>query len=167
MSQPRIILGIDPGYDRCGWAVISAEGRSQITALEYGCIETNRKAEKYDRFGQIRRELEAMIVSQGVNEIALESLFFSRNVSTALPVSEVRGLIFGLALQHNLTVAEYQPTVIKSAVTGYGRADKNQVTEMVCRQLKLEKIPKIDDTGDALAVALTHAVQNPLVSAKL
>lgn len=152
-----ILLGIDPGYDRCGWAVISFEGR-HVKPLAFDVIQTSKKQTKYQRFEQIYRFLEELVTTHTVEEIAVEDLFFARNVNTALPVSEVRGLIFSLAIQHKIPVSEYKPNQIKQTVTGHGQADKTQVLKMVVRQLGLEKIPKIDDTGDALAVALTHAV---------
>jgi crossover junction endodeoxyribonuclease RuvC len=152
-----IILGIDPGYDRCGWAVISLESR-QVKPIAFDVVQTSKKQAKYERFAQIFSFLQEQIQQYSVEEIAIEELFFARNVNTALPVSEVRGLIFSLAIQQGIPVAEYKPNQIKQTVTGHGQADKTQVLKMVMRQFGLEKIPKIDDTGDALAVALTHAV---------
>lgn len=152
-----IVLGIDPGYDRCGWAVISIEGR-QVKPIAFDVIQTSKRQTKYERFAQILIFLEEKIQQHSVQEIAIEDLFFARNVNTALPVSEVRGLVFSLAIRSRIPVAEYKPNQIKQTVTGHGQADKSQVLQMVMRQFGLEKIPKIDDTGDALAVALTHAV---------
>lgn len=152
-----IILGIDPGYDRCGWAVLAAEGRT-FKPLAFDVIQTSKTETKYERFQQILLFLEEVIATHQVKEIAIEDLFFARNVNTALPVSEVRGLVFSLAIRAQIPVIEYKPNQIKQTVTGHGQADKQQVMHMVMRQLGLEKIPKIDDTGDALAVALTHAV---------
>lgn len=155
-----IVLGIDPGYDRCGWAVVQKSGRHFHT-LAYGCVQTSPQQTKLERFGAIWQELEEVVTKLPVEVIAMESLIFARNVSTALPVSEVRGMILALAWQKKLAVAEYPPSTIKLTVTGYGKADKEQVYAMVEKQLKLEKKPKLDDTGDALAVALTHLVTTP------
>lgn len=152
----QVILGIDPGYDRCGWAVV-AQQNSAVKAVQYGCIQTSAQQSKTDRFQEVWKHFSQIFEEYPVNVIAIESLFFSRNVSTALPVSEVRGLVYGQSFLHNVPIAEYQPGSIKLAVTGHGRAPKDQVLKMVCRLLKLEKIPNLDDTGDALAVALTHA----------
>lgn len=161
MSDNRqLILGIDPGYDRCGWAVVASRlGRrdsAQLVQADY--IQTNRQASKTQRFAQIWQHLQQIFTTYPITTIAMESLFFSRNVSTALPVSEVRGLVYAQALQHQVPLFEYKPAAIKMAVTGYGRADKQQVMRMVVQLLKLEKIPNIDDTGDAIAVAITHTV---------
>jgi crossover junction endodeoxyribonuclease RuvC len=154
------VLGIDPGFDRCGWAVVTGSG-STPQALAFDCIQTAKRDGKFARLDQIRRTLIEILTENPVDALAMETLFFSRNVSTALPVSEVRGLIIGLALERGLPVAEYPPATVKLAVAGYGRAEKSQVTKMAARLLRLEKIPKIDDTGDALAVGLTHWLQAP------
>lgn len=152
-----IVLGIDPGYDRCGWAVVHQDKRD-LTALGYGSVETNRAATKQDRLGQIYDELSQVLDRVPVTAIAMESLVFGRNVSTALPVSEVRGIVFALAWQRGILVTEYSPPTIKLTVTGYGKASKEQVLALLEKQVKLEKKPKLDDTGDALAVAVTHLV---------
>lgn len=151
-----IILGIDPGFDRCGWAILEVEGNKE-KPLAFDTISPSRKLEKLERFKVLWEEIENLIQQYQPTDLAIESLFFARNVSTALPVSEVRGLIFALAFEHKLKLAEYKPNQIKLSVTGYGNADKRQVTLMITKLLRLEKSPKIDDTGDALAVALTHS----------
>lgn len=156
-----IVLGIDPGYDRCGWAVLQRVGR-EIHAIGYGCIETNRQDAKLQRLGHICDEVTAILGKVKIDEIAMESLVFGRNVSTALPVSEVRGVIQALAWQNQIPVAEYGPSTIKLTITGYGKADKQQVYALLEKQVKLEKKPKLDDTGDALAVAVTHLVTQPI-----
>lgn len=156
-----IVLGIDPGYDRCGWAVLQRSG-TEIKALGYGCVQTSRLDDKLVRLGAICDEISSILKRVSVDVMAIESLIFARNVSTALPVSEVRGVIQTLAWQNQIPVAEYPPSSIKLTVTGYGKASKDQVYSMVLHQVKLEKKPKLDDTGDALAVALTHiAMQLP------
>ncbi len=153
-----IILGVDPGYDRCGWAVIESIG-NRFQPLAFDCLQTTKQDGKWLRLDRIRQHFVTLLEQYPVAAVAVESLFFSRNVSTALPVSEVRGLIFGVALAKQIPIFEYPPASVKLAVTGYGRAEKDQVTKMAVRLLGLEKIPKIDDTGDALAVALTHGLQ--------
>lgn len=152
------VLGVDPGFDRCGWAVIKTE-KTLATPLAFDCLQTNKKQEKLQRFLTIQRHFVEILANFPIDALAVESLYFSRNVSTALPVSEVRGLLFGLALERGIPIFEYAPPTVKLAVTGYGKADKTQMLKMITRLLKLEKIPKIDDTGDALAVALTHILQ--------
>lgn len=154
-----IVLGIDPGYDRCGWAVLQSTGR-QVSAIAYGCVQTAKADSKLVRMGAIWDELTEVLSKVKVDAIAIESLVFARNVSTALPVSEVRGLVMALAWQRQLPIAEYPPSTIKLTVTGHGQAPKEQVYTMLEKQIKLEKKPKLDDTGDALAVAVTHIVMS-------
>lgn len=156
--QSRLILGIDPGFDRCGWAILERVGR-QDRVVAADTWTTNRRQSKLERLHDLQRQVQQVVKQWQPQEMAIEELYFSRNVSTALPVSEARGIILGVAFEHELSVFEYQPSAIKLAVTGYGRANKQQVTDMVVRLLKLEKSPKIDDTGDAIAVALAHAAQ--------
>lgn len=155
-NERAVILGVDPGYDRCGWAVLATQGK-QVKLLDCNSVETNRQADKQTRFLQIWNHFQHLLQEYPITEISMESLFFSRNVSTALPVSEVRGLVFAAALQAGIPVYEYGPSQIKVAVTGDGRASKQQILKMIAVLLKLEKIPKLDDTGDALAAALTHS----------
>lgn len=150
------ILGIDPGFDRCGWAVLSAQGTRQ-RLIAGDCITPPKSSENETRFRYLYQELALLFHTHHPDVVALESLFFSRNVTTALPVSEVRGMILALAFAADLPVHHYRPDQIKMTVTGHGRADKGQVARMTARLLGLEKIPKIDDTVDAIAVALTHA----------
>lgn len=155
------ILGIDPGYDRCGWAIVDVDERShqQPQAIVFGTWQTDSTKSKIERFAEIQQDFLTILKDYHPQEVALEKLFFARNVSTALPVSEVRGMLISLSLQNNLSIFEYQPNEIKLTTCGYGQANKQQMLTMVTKLLNLEKIPKIDDTGDALAVALTHAVQ--------
>jgi crossover junction endodeoxyribonuclease RuvC len=150
------VLGVDPGFDRCGLAVVEQNKRQQEQAIFFDCAVTKARQPKVDRFKTIWNLADELIVQHQPDSIAIEDVFFARNVSTALPVSEVRGLFFALSFVYNLPIFEYRPNQIKQTITGYGRADKQQVSQMVCRLLGLENIPKIDDTSDALAVALTH-----------
>ena len=166
MSQPktkslRLVLAIDPGYERLGWAVGQVK-RSQIIVLDQGCLTTPKKLDHFKRLGQIKTQLTQIISQYQVQELAIEDLFFGRNTTTALKVAETRGLIFGLALDHKMKIYEYHPQSIKLAVTGHGRSDKKSLEKMVRRLLKLDTQPLIDDTIDALAILITHSVQNRL-----
>lgn len=152
------MIGFDPGYDRLGWAVIDATNRTEPVALDYGCITTDKTGTIYQRYQAILLELESIIERHKPQAAALESLFFNTNVTTAMRVSEVRGLIFSAVLPTDCTIAEYTPSQIKQAVTGFGRADKAAVTKMVMLQLKIKSEPQYDDTVDALAVAFTHSL---------
>lgn len=155
-----IILGIDPGYDRCGWS-IGKIVNGQYQLLDFAVIQTDKKASIFARFGQISQQLQLLIAEYQPQHLAIENLYFSKNTSTAMRVAEIRGLIIGLALQNQLQIFEYDPVSIKLAVTGNGHADKTAVAKLVLAQLKLQKLSSagkiIDDAMDALAVGLTHA----------
>lgn len=150
------ILGIDPGYDRLGWAICEISGPN-LSVIKYGCIQTNKKENIFERYKQIIDELSVIINQYQPQELAIENLYFSKNTKTALRVSESRGVVITLALQEKMTVHEYNPVTIKQAVTGFGQADKKAVEKMTLMQLKLTNKDKvIDDAIDALAVAVTH-----------
>ena len=161
------ILGIDPGFDRVGWAVGSSSSAFDIKLLEYGCIQTNKKQDVFTRYKQIAAELKLIIQTHKPTELAIENLFFSKNTSTALRVSEARGIIIGTCLDSNTTVHEYNPNQIKQAVTGHGRATKTAMEKMVKLQFLLPKDEKIiDDAIDALGILLTHSVTRKTNSAR-
>lgn len=148
------IIGIDPGLGRMGWGVIEVQN-SEFKMIECGCIETKAGPEE-KRIEQIYVQLKAIIDDLDPDVLAVEKLFFGRNVTTAFMVGQARGVVLLLAAQSKLPVFEYGPGEVKVAVTGYGKADKNQIGQMVKAILKLKTLPKLDDTTDALAIALTH-----------
>ncbi len=150
------ILGIDPGLGRMGWGVIEVQ-RNNIEAEKYGCIETANHLPVEQRLAEIYYKLQAILNNEKPDAIALEELFFNTNAKTAFIVGQARGIVLLLAAQHNLSVGIYTPLQVKIALTGYGRAEKSQIGQMVKILLHLNKIPKPDDTTDALAIALTHA----------
>ena len=146
------ILGIDPGTARMGWGVIDDE-----TMIACGCLETAAKQPEETRLNFLFIQLNQLIKKYQPEAVAVEKLFFFKNLTTVMPVAQSRGIVLLAAAQNKLPVFSYPPLQIKQAVTGYGRADKNQVQQMIKSILKLKKIPKPDDAADALAVALTHA----------
>jgi len=156
-TKNNIVLAIDPGFDRLGWAVGEVKNR-KVTVLGYGCIQTDKKEQIFPRYSQIIKDLKLIVESYHPQVLAIEELFFSKNTKTAMRVSEVRGVIIGLLLAENLEVFEYHPNTIKQAVTGNGHADKTGIDKMVRLQLKIKNEKIIDDTIDALAILLTHAV---------
>ena len=165
-NAPEIVLGIDPGYDRFGWAIVAHDTRKHAL-VDCGCIETNRKATKLERYAHIQTELLHILTKYQPTIAGMEQLFFSRNVSTALPVAEVRGLAISCFLQHHVELREFNPGTIKSSVTGNGKADKIAMRKMVLLQLGTvdadlrQKVTKeLDDTIDAIGVALT-ALRSP------
>lgn len=161
-----VILGIDPGIGRCGWGVIDVENSSKVKAIDYGCIETKPNKKTEERLLEISDEIDELIKKNNPDVLAIEELFFGTNSKTALTVGQARGVILLEATRKKLPVFVYTPLQVKMALTGYGRADKNQIAQMIKVILKLEKIPKIDDTSDALAVALTHMFSAKMESYK-
>lgn len=157
-----IILGIDPGIARMGYGVVEAQG-NRIRAVAFGCIETFPDSPMPNRLGQIYDELTDIIARYRPHVMAVEELFFYRNTTTAFVVGQARGVAILCAVQADVDVAEYTPMQVKQAVTGYGRADKRQIQEMVRVLLNLTERPKPDDTADALAIALTHAHASPVI----
>ena len=151
-----IILGIDPGLATIGYGVIEVIG-NKFKTLEYVIISTPAKMDFANRLLKIHRDLDMIIRKYRPDDIAFEELFFNKNVKTAINVAHARGVLILTSKMYNEELYEYTPLQIKQAVVGYGRADKNQVQQMVKFILNLEKIPKPDDAADALAVALIHA----------
>lgn len=150
------ILGIDPGIGRMGWGIIEKEGQ-KVSAIEFGCLETDPKLVIPQRLCLVFDEVEKLVKKFKPQEFAIEELFFNTNAKTAFVVGQARGVILLAASKANLNPAIYTPLQVKIALTGYGRAEKSQVGLMVKNLLKLSSIPKPDDTADALAIALTHA----------
>ena len=150
------ILGIDPGIGRIGWGIIEARS-SQLEARNYGCLETQAARAVGERLVQIHSFLEELIQKEKPEQASIEELFFNTNAKTAFIVGQARGVILLTLAQNNIPVTIYTPLQVKIAVSGYGRAEKQQIGQMVKTLLHLPSIPKPDDTADALAIALTHA----------
>lgn len=150
------ILGIDPGTGILGFGVIDSSGAS-ATMVDAGVIRTPANQPDAERLITIYDELSAIIAETKPTHMAVEKLFFAKNVTTAMSVSQARGVVLLVGMQAGLELSEYTPLQIKMAITGYGKADKKQVQEMVRLHLGLDEVPKPDDCADALATALTHA----------
>lgn len=150
------ILGIDPGVAIVGFGLIEAE-RGQQRMLQYGAINTDAGLPLAARLLQIGRDMEELITRFSPDEIAIEELFFSKNITTGIAVAHGRGVILYTAEKMQLPIYEYTPLQVKQAVVGYGLAEKSQVMDMVRRLLKLKAIPRPDDAADALAIAICHA----------
>ena len=150
-----IVLGIDPGYALMGWSVVECEG-SRMKLINYGCIETKAGVPMPDRLRTLQLGIRDLLAIYHPDDVAFEELFFARNVTTALMVGAARGAAIIAAAEYTRNLYEYTPMQIKQAVTGYGKADKKQVQQMVKLLLKLEEIPKPDDAADAIACAITH-----------
>lgn len=151
-----IILGIDPGLAIVGWAVLESV-RGNTRPIAYGAITTPAHTDIEKRLVMIEQDLAAIIEKYKPEEVAIEELFFNTNSTTAIAVAEARGVILLTAHKAGVRIYEYTPLQVKSAVVGYGKAEKHQVIAMVTSILKLPKPPKPDDTADAVAIALCHA----------
>jgi len=150
-----VVMGIDPGLASTGWGTIEVKS-SKLKVKSYGVIKTKPNLKFPERLKIIYANLNQLIQTYRPKTIAIEEIFFAKNVKTAISVGHCRGASILAAVGNNLPVAEYTPLEIKKALVGYGRADKNQVQQMLKRLLALNKIPKPDDAADALAVALCH-----------
>lgn len=151
-----VILGIDPGLAIVGWGVIDYAG-SRFRTLGYGSIETPAGMETPQRLLAIRRGMEALLKNYHPDQMAIEELFFTKNITTGIRVAEARGVILLAGAEADIPMAEYTPMQIKQAVVGYGLAEKRQVIAMVTKLLSLPAAPSPDDTADALAIAVCHA----------
>jgi crossover junction endodeoxyribonuclease RuvC len=150
------VMGIDPGTGILGFGVIDWDGR-KATLVDAGVIRTPVKEDDAVRLLTIYDELTEIIAETKPQVMSVEKLFFARNVTTAMTVSQARGVVLLTAMQAGMDIAEYTPMQIKLAITGYGKADKKQMQEMVRITLGLKEVPKPDDAADAIAAALTHA----------
>jgi crossover junction endodeoxyribonuclease RuvC len=151
------ILGIDPGTGILGFGVIDVEnGKAKL--VDAGVIRTPVKEDDAVRLLTIYEELTDIITQSKPTIMSVEKLFFARNVTTAMTVAQARGVVLLCGMQSGMTIFEYTPMQIKQAITGYGKADKKQMQEMVRVILALKEIPKPDDAADALAAAITHSM---------
>lgn len=153
------ILGIDPGTGILGFGVIDVVNQ-KMTMVEAGVIRTPAHTPHDERLEEIFDGIQEVIAATKPDSFSIEKLFFSRNITTAMTVSEARGVAQLAARKAGLPIAEYTPMQIKQSLTGYGKADKKQVQEMVRLQLGLKEVPKPDDCADALAAAITHALMS-------
>jgi crossover junction endodeoxyribonuclease RuvC len=147
-----LILGVDPGLTRCGFGLLRTEDQS---AIAYGMFQTKPLQEPRDRVGKIFQELEKLIEEHNPNLIALERVFAQANLRSVMGVAQISGALMAIAYSRNIPLQFFTPSEVKAAVTGNGRATKDQVGMMVQRLLKLEELPKPADVADALAVAIT------------
>lgn len=158
-KSPEIIIGIDPGYGRCGFGVIKENAFREYDALIYGVFTTQKDQQHAKRLSEIARDFRSIVSRYKPTLLVIEELFFSKSTTTALKVAEVRGVIMMLADELGLSVVEVKPNEVKITITGYGKADKKQVEAMVKTIFKLKEIPKPDDAADALAIAWTGAMK--------
>lgn len=149
------ILGIDPGYGRTGYAVLRRRSAHATDLLTYGCIETDKRKSGERRLADLEAKVQRLLSRYRPSAMAIEQLFFVRNITTAIRVGEARGVILATAGRKRIPVIECSPTETKNAVTGYGRATKRQVQIMMTSLFHLKKTITPDDAADAAAVAWT------------
>lgn len=150
------IIGIDPGYAIVGFGVIEYE-KAKFNVVDYGAVTTPAGMDFNSRLLEIYNDLCYILDKFKPDYMAIERLYFTSNQKTAIDVAQARGIVLLAARQRNISIFEYTPLQVKQSVTGYGKAVKKQVQEMTTRILKLNEIPKPDDTADALAIAICHA----------
>ena len=151
-----IILGVDPGTAALGYGIVERNG-GRLRAIDYGCLETSPDSTLPERLLSIHSLLSELIELHEPAVVAVERLFFSRNAQTAFAVGQARGVVLLAAAQHRVPVVEATPNEVKSAVAGYGAADKEQVQRMVQLVLGMAELPRPDDAADALAIAVWGA----------
>lgn len=161
-----IILGIDPGYAIVGYGVINYEA-NRFQVLDYGAITTPAGMPFVERLDVIDRDLNMIFEKYHPQAMAIEKLFYNTNAKTVIDVAQARGVTVLAAYRNKAEIFEYTPLQVKQSVVGYGRAEKKQVQEMTRVILNLEKIPKPDDTADALAMAICHAHSSGSLMGKL
>ncbi len=150
----QITLGIDPGTAILGYGVVSGDRDPEI--VTYGVIRTESSLSPEKRLQRLYDAVSRLIAEHLPDAVAVEQLFFSKNVTTALPVMQARGVVLLAAANADIPISEYRPIEVKQAITGYGKADKPQMQEMVRVLLRLATIPQPDDAADALAIAICH-----------
>jgi len=150
------VLGIDPGIGTTGYGVVDEGDGGSVRLIAYGAIETPPGHPMPARLLQLHTEALAVMRQHQPESVAVEQLFFGRNVTTAISVGQARGVVLLAAAQAGLDVFEYKPAEVKQALSGYGKADKRQMQEMVRLLLDLDHIPRPDDAADAIAIAVCH-----------
>ncbi|MBP3434590.1 MAG: crossover junction endodeoxyribonuclease RuvC [Clostridia bacterium] len=152
-----IILGIDPGLATLGYGVIEKDARGNCRAVDFGVVVTPKDEGLPVRLAMLEEGINRILAKFDPDEIAMEELFFSKNITTGIAVAHARGVALLTCVKHCGKLYEYTPMQIKQALTGYGKADKKQMQSVVTSLLKLKTVPKPDDAADALAIALCHA----------
>jgi crossover junction endodeoxyribonuclease RuvC len=152
----RTIIGVDPGFAILGWGIIQGVDASKVDNVEWGAITTKAHDNIEERLLKIYNELNEIIDLYKPQEISLEKVFFNSNAKTVISVGQSQGIVLLIAAQRNIPIYQYTPLQVKSALTGYGVADKKQIQNMLKLLLRLSDVPKPDDAADGVALALCH-----------
>ncbi len=161
--MPGITLGIDPGTAILGYGVVRGDRDPEM--VTYGVVRTESTLAPEQRLLRLYDAVSRLIAEHLPDAVAVEQLFFSKNVTTALPVMQARGVVLLAAASADVPISEYRPIEVKQAIAGYGKADKAQMQEMVRILLRLDVIPQPDDAADALAVAICHVHSQQFLAA--
>ena len=162
----QIVLGVDPGLTRCGYAVLEQVSAQSITALAIGVIRTPPQNALHDRLAELHGEIEELIAEYSPHAVAIEQVFFQNNVRTAMGVGQASGIVLALAARAGCEVAQYTPSAVKNTVAGWGSATKEQIGQMVQQRLRLDAVPTPADAADAAAIALCHCAAAPFRAAQ-
>lgn len=157
-----IILGIDPGIATLGYGVLQKDGNGNVAAEDYGVVTTPKQENLAVRLAMLEEGLNALLDKVRPDEVAVEELFFSKNVTTGIAVAHARGVALLTCVKRCGRLFEYTPMQIKQALTGYGKAEKRQIQFVTANLLRLKSVPRPDDAADALAVALCHSFTSRL-----
>jgi crossover junction endodeoxyribonuclease RuvC len=149
------ILGIDPGLAIVGYCILEFDGKN-IELLHSGSIQTQKGEKEANRLAEIYEDMKVLVEKFQPDACAIEKLFFFRNYTTVMPVAHARGVILTVLAQHDIPIFEYTPIEVKQVLTGYGRATKKEVEQMVKLSLDVETLPKLDDTVDSIAIAICY-----------
>ena len=153
--EHMFVLGIDPGLSTLGYGIIEASGHN-VRAVAAGAVRTAPGLDIGTRLAEVYRDLDELLTEHSISEAAIEQVFVNRNLQTATSVGRASGVVLLVLAQHNISVAEYTPSAVKLALTGYGNADKMQMKKVVAMRLGLDQLPSPADAADALAIALCH-----------
>lgn len=162
----QVVLGVDPGLTRCGYAVLGMNSSQDIKALAIGVLRTPPSDALHDRLAEIHREVEGLLADFKPNAVAVEQVFFQNNVRTAMGVGQASGIVLALAARAGCDVAQYTPSQVKNTVAGWGGATKEQIGLMVQQRLRLESVPQPADAADAAAIALCHCSIAPFIASR-
>ncbi len=162
----QVVMGVDPGLTRCGYAVLSMGSSRAISPVAIGVVRTSPAAALHDRLAELHGEIESLLAEFRPTAVAIEQVFFQSNVRTAMSVGQASGLVLALAARAGCEVAQYTPSQVKNTVAGWGGATKDQVGRMVQQRLSLASVPEPADAADAAAIALCHCAVAPFVASR-
>ena len=162
----QVVMGVDPGLTRCGYAVLSMASSRSITPVAIGVIRTSPSLPLHDRLAELHTEIDSLLAEYRPSAVAIEQVFFQNNVRTAMSVGQASGIVLALAARAGCEVAQYTPSQVKNTVAGWGGATKDQIGRMVQQRLSLESIPEPADAADAAAIALCHCAVAPFVASR-